>query len=117
MVGYRRGSTVPNHPQQFDAGDSRDDDAPWSEAEDGDDHEVADQQRFSSNLAFCPECGAEIYDAADICPKCFSWINGETARRRPGRGLRRSLRHAILWAVIVAMILGAGVFGVLRAVI
>ncbi len=45
-----------------------------------------DIQRFGgadSSLGFCPECGAEISDLADICPSCHSWIPEGAQRRHP----------------------------------
>lgn len=69
-------------------------------------HDEADQKRFASNVAFCPECGAEIVDDADICPKCFTWIDGAT-HRRPSR-LRRSFQVG----VVVLLLLAATVGGV-----
>ena len=73
----------------------------------------ADQARFSSDTAFCPECGAEIADDADICPKCFTWIDGAT-HRRPSR-LRRSFRIGVAILVVAGILFGcAGIYVGLR---
>ena len=58
--------------------------------------------------------GAEVYDAADVCPKCYAWLDGETARHPPG-GRRRSerLNRLVVWTLIATMLLGAGLFGLL----
>lgn len=44
-----------------------------------------DVERFGvegSDMGYCPECGAEVSDLADICPSCHAWIP-EGAQRRP----------------------------------
>ena len=76
-------------------------------------HDYADQRRFSSETAFCPECGAEIYDAADICPKCFSWIDGDTTHRKPSR-LKRSLKTVVVLVLLAVFLAGAGVVGLVQ---
>ena len=80
---------------------------------DGDEHDALDRARFDSDTAFCPECGAEIYDAADVCPKCFTWIDGET-RGRPLSRRRQTIRQTILWVLIVTLLAGAGVFSLVQ---
>ena len=70
-----------------------------------DEGEDADQ----SDTGYCPDCGAEIYDAADVCPKCFTWINGETVRHPKARR-RERIRGIVVWILIGTMLLGAGVF-------
>ncbi|MCE2883599.1 MAG: zinc ribbon domain-containing protein [Planctomycetaceae bacterium] len=74
-----------------------------------DEHAERDRRRFASETAFCPDCGAEVYDAADVCPKCFTWINGDTVRHPRARS-RERLRRIVVWILIGAMLLGAGVF-------
>jgi len=73
---------------------------------DEDPHDAADRARFSSEKGFCPECGEEIYDAADICPKCFSWIDGTTHHRRTrfSTGFRKLVVTALLAALLSGMI-------------
>lgn len=80
---------------------------------DEDEHDALDRARFDSDTAFCPECGAEIYDAADVCPKCFTWIDGET-RGRPLSRRRQTIRQTILWVLIVTLLTGAGVFSLVQ---
>ncbi len=73
---------------------------------DEDPHDAADRARFSSEKGFCPECGEEIYDAADICPKCFTWIDGATHSRRTrfSAGVRKLVVTALLAALLSGMI-------------
>ena len=80
---------------------------------DEDEHDALDRARFDSDTAFCPECGAEIYDAADVCPKCFTWIDGET-RGRPLSRRRQTIRQTIVWVLIVTLLTGAGVFSLVQ---
>ena len=44
-----------------------------------------DVERFGGSApttGYCPDCGEELSDLADICPHCHSWIP-EGAQRRP----------------------------------
>jgi hypothetical protein len=83
--------------------DSRDDD--WPSA--GDDGQEC--------TAFCPDCGAEVYDDADVCPKCFSWLNGETARHAPRAARRRDLTRVLVVVItIAAILLGSGILWFVR---
>ncbi|MFM1823387.1 MAG: hypothetical protein RI967_1653 [Planctomycetota bacterium] len=67
------------------------------------------------DTAFCPECGAEIYDAADICPACFSWIDGDTTRRPPRNGwFRKGGAQLVVWLLIAALLAGTGLFWLFR---
>ena len=97
--------------RSHDWDDSEDDDRDADAAGDREDsdHDEADRQRLSSETGYCPECGAEIYDAADICPKCFTWIDGNTTHRRPSR-VRSSLRVAVVIALLVVILGGVGFF-------
>lgn len=94
-----------------DADGDRGDDAMGGEDADLEDADLddADRQRLSGETGYCPECGAEIYDAADICPKCFTWIDGNTTHRRPSR-MRSSLRVAVIVALLVVILGGVGFF-------
>ena len=90
---------VDHDPEEPDDWDDQDVDME-SQAIDGD---------SDAETGFCPECGAEIYDAADVCPKCFTWIDGDTLRRDP-RTQRARSRWTVLvvWALIAAIAAGAG---------
>lgn len=88
------------------------------EPEGGEDSEYPDEgdgAELAADTAFCPECGAEIYDAADVCPKCFSWIDGDTVRRSPRRNrAHRRWTQLVVWALIAAILLGAGALWVIE---
>ena len=94
--------------------DGPDDSDEWEESEfvDG---EAGDESGDEADTAYCPECGAEIYDAADVCPKCFSWIDGDTLRRNPRRErARQRWTTLVIWALVTAIVLGAGAIWVLE---
>ncbi|MHC4415290.1 MAG: hypothetical protein ACYS0G_08405 [Planctomycetota bacterium] len=55
-----------------------------------------DLERFDRSTASCPECGAQMWDQAEICPSCGEWV---VAGRPP---LKRSSRRG--WIVLVAAI-------------
>jgi len=69
------------------------------------------------DTGYCPDCGAEIYDAAEICPKCFAWIDGETSRHSP-RCRRAADRRTrlVVWALIAAISTGLGFFALVGLV-
>jgi hypothetical protein len=62
-----------------------------------------DIERFSDATAYCPDCGAEVWDQADVCPKCFAYLGGDTATRSPMQEWFR--RRWILLVIIVLIIL------------
>lgn len=96
----------------FDADDEwRDDDAfEGADADENESDESESEGEEDDGVAYCPECGASIHDSADICTKCFTWIDG--AARRPPRAERaRARRNALIaWILIGAILAGAGLF-------
>ena len=60
----------------------------------------ADIERLDHDTAYCPDCGARIWDAADICPKCRAYISGDTLSRPP---VEHWLRKR--WLAVIAIIL------------
>ena len=57
-----------------------------------------DLERFSDATAYCPDCGAEMWDQAEICPACGAAVGGGTLSRPP---LEHWLRRR--WLILVAM--------------
>lgn len=67
-----------------------------------------DLRRFSAGEAFCPDCGAEIHDQAEVCPKCYAYLGGETSRYRPVERHLRGRSIAITVVVLILVLLGWG---------
>src|SRR5262245_30391500 len=85
-----------------------------------DDDEVIDEASAlqESDEAYCPDCGALIWDTADVCPKCFSYLGGDTARHPPNRRARRSVfSRIVVLLVIVGLLLTTGIAVLLRALL
>lgn len=83
--------------------------------EDDDADDPADGGAQARNTAYCPECGAEIYDAADICPACYSWIDGDTTRRPPRKHrFRKGGAQLVVWLLVAALLAGAGLIWLVR---
>jgi hypothetical protein len=59
-----------------------------------------DIERFSRDTAYCPDCGAEVWDAAEVCPECHAYIGGNTRSRSP-------LQHWFQqkWMVLIVILL------------
>lgn len=75
-----------------------------------------DLRRFGDDSAFCPDCGAEIWDQADVCPKCFAYLGGDTSRRRRGGEARRRWRTVVVLIVLAAIAVSwVGVHAFIRA--
>ena len=68
---------------------------------------LEDLRRFGSEAdttAYCPECGAEVYDDADACPKCFTWITGRTLRKPPeDLAMQKRVRQVIVFVTLLTM--------------
>ena len=71
--------------------------------DDLDEHPASDDiERLDHEGAHCPECGAEVWDAADICPKCYAYIGGDTFRRR-------RWPRVVAWLLIAAFVIGLAI--------
>ena len=66
-----------------------------------------DLRRFgeeADTTGYCPECGAEVYDDADACPKCFAWITGRTLHKPPeDLALQKKVRQVIVFITLLTM--------------
>lgn len=66
-----------------------------------------DAAEEESDQAYCPDCGAQIWDQSDVCPKCFAFLGGDTSRHPPGRGLRSvALRRLVVALILIGMFAG-----------
>ena len=58
----------------------------------------------ADTTGYCPECGAEVYDDADACPKCFAWITGRTLHKPPeDLALQKKVRQVIVFITLLTM--------------
>ena len=58
--------------------------------------------------ARCPDCGAEVWSEADVCPKCFAFLGGDL-RPAGGGPFAGRWRTVVVWALIVATLTIAGI--------
>ena len=62
-----------------------------------------DIERFGGDTDECPECGAEVYDQAEMCHACGAYV---TVRGRvkgsAGRGMQAR------WIILIALLALAG---------
>ncbi|HRP63698.1 MAG TPA: zinc ribbon domain-containing protein [Phycisphaerales bacterium] len=59
-----------------------------------------DIDRFDSETAYCPSCGAEVYDFAAYCPECGEPMPDGPSHRPPMEQWLRSR-----WFVVIAIVL------------
>ena len=65
-----------------------------------------DLERFGHDSAYCPECGAEIWDQAEFCPACGGQVGGRTLGRPPlDTWLQRRWLILVAVAALAAFIL------------
>ena len=66
-----------------------------------------DLRRFGEEAetwGYCPECGAKVYDDADVCPKCFAWITGRTLHKPPeDLALQKKVRQVVVFFTLLTM--------------
>lgn len=62
-----------------------------------------DIARFEGETAYCPHCGAEVWDQAEVCPACNTFLGGNTSSSPP---LERWFRRKWLLLIIAALIFG-----------
>ena len=73
---------------------------------DAEDPSPEDIERFSGETAYCPDCGAEVWDQAEVCPECYAYLGGNTSMRRPMQNwFRRKWFGLTIAALLVGMLL------------
>ena len=55
------------------------------------------------DLAYCPNCGKEVYEFVEKCPHCRDWIT--PTYRNPRRGCVRRLLMATIVALLIFALL------------
>jgi hypothetical protein len=65
-----------------------------------------DLERFSGETAYCPHCGAEIWDQAEFCPECRQAIGNDLLSRPPVEAwVHRRWYVAVALIVLAALLL------------
>lgn len=66
-----------------------------------------DLRRFGSETAHCPDCGAEVWDSAEVCPKCFAYLGGNTSSKSAAQSwFDRKIFVLIIILLIIGMFIG-----------
>jgi len=74
-----------------------------------------DVERLDGDTAWCPSCGAEIWEDSAACPKCGDMIETTLVHRpRHHRPSQQKLTSVTAIILIVAMLAGCALFGALR---
>lgn len=64
-----------------------------------------DIDHFDRDTAYCPDCGAEVWDEAEVCPKCHSFIGGQTLTRKP---IQKWVDRRMALLVVIALLIAFG---------
>jgi len=67
----------------------------------------ADQERFGDDRArtgYCPDCNAEVFEDAEVCPRCFAFIGDQVQSSPKPRG-RWSQQWKVVLVVLVSFAL------------
>ncbi|MHC4220377.1 MAG: zinc-ribbon domain-containing protein [Planctomycetota bacterium] len=75
-----------------------------------DDPGPEDLERFGHETAWCPECGAEIWDQAEFCPACGGQVGGRTLSRPPVDTWLGRRWWILVVVVVLAAFLAAVIF-------
>jgi hypothetical protein len=60
-----------------------------------------DIERFGGETALCPDCGAPIWDSAEVCPKCYAYVGGDTGRETAAQAQFRQKSTLLLIIMLV----------------
>lgn len=82
---------------------AKDDPDSWDDDELDEAPSEDDIRRFDRQEAFCPDCGAEVFDAAEVCPKCYAYLGGNTSVRPPVSAWQR---NRMILFVVIAILFG-----------
>jgi hypothetical protein len=65
-----------------------------------------DVEHFSGDTAFCPDCGAEVWDGAEVCPECGAYIADTISTRPPiQQWFRTKWFVLVIIALLIAMLM------------
>ncbi len=61
-----------------------------------------DLRRFGGEIAYCPDCGGEVWDQAEVCPACGAYLGGSTSSRPLHRQVFR--KRALILVALLALV-------------
>jgi len=65
---------------------------------------MPESHEHQSQTGYCPECGAEVWDQVEVCPKCRAIIGGDVLHRPPvERWWRQRWRAIVVVAILIAL--------------
>jgi len=65
-----------------------------------------DLKRFGGDSGYCQNCGEEIWDDVEVCPKCGQHVAGQVSSREPiEQGCRKQWIIMIVIAVLIGLLL------------
>ena len=73
----------------------------WEDAS-FDDPSSVDLERLDHEAAYCPECGAEVWDDAQSCPTCGAYFSIPTGRPPA----HQAARHLVTVLLVVLAAIG-----------
>src|SRR5436190_10878487 len=62
-----------------------------------------DIERFSGETAYCPHCGAEVWDATPQCPKCRTYLAGNLSHRPP---VQNWFNRKMVVLIVILLLIG-----------
>jgi len=64
-----------------------------------------DIERFSGETAFCPDCGAEVWDEAEVCPECHAYLGGNSSSKPPVQAwFQRKWIAVVIILLVIALV-------------
>ena len=65
-----------------------------------------DMNRFGGDTGYCPECGEEIWDQAEVCPKCRAYLaGGLSSQPPPARDIQNKFVLIVTLIILLAFVL------------
>jgi hypothetical protein len=69
-----------------------------------------DIERLDHESAYCPDCGAEVWDSVEVCPKCYAYLGGHTSHRPKIQNWMNSKSLTVIIVLLIVAMLIGGLF-------
>lgn len=69
-----------------------------------------DIEQLDFDTGRCPHCGAEIWDQAEICPRCHEYVGGNTTNHLP---IQKWFQKRWMLLIVIALLVAMGLTWVL----